>query len=106
MPERHRHPPPQLDTCHPQISLEFNSLVTLDLSKSFYEGIDHHLTKLLCLYCSKCRMEIVEMRAIMDSPDKNRPVIDNLRICTQDTKEFGHLTPRAPPHIYHGAPWS
>ncbi|XP_057192279.1 sterile alpha motif domain-containing protein 3-like isoform X2 [Triplophysa rosa] len=57
--------------CERQISAEFNRLMTLDLSKSFYEGIDRHLPKLLCLYRSKRCMDIVEMRAIMDSLDKN-----------------------------------
>ncbi|CAM4572133.1 unnamed protein product [Leuciscus chuanchicus] len=45
--------------------------MSLDLSKSFYEGLDRHLPKLLCLYRSKRCAEIAEMRTIMDSLDKN-----------------------------------
>ncbi|KAL6457306.1 hypothetical protein MHYP_G00342690 [Metynnis hypsauchen] len=33
-----------------QISLEFTRLVSMDLSKSFYGGLDGHLLKLLQLY--------------------------------------------------------
>ncbi|XDV38259.1 hypothetical protein PO909_007703 [Leuciscus waleckii] len=57
--------------CERQISAEFNRLMSLDLSKSFYEGLDRHLQKLLCLYRSKRCAEIAEMRTIMDSLDKN-----------------------------------
>ncbi|CAM4510933.1 unnamed protein product [Leuciscus chuanchicus] len=45
--------------------------MSLDLSKSFYEGLDRHLPKLLCLYRSKRCAKIAEMRIIMDSLDKN-----------------------------------
>ncbi|CAM4491096.1 unnamed protein product [Leuciscus chuanchicus] len=55
----------------PAISAEFDRLMSLDLSKSFYEGLDRHLPKLLCLYRSKRCAKIAEMRIIMDSLDKN-----------------------------------
>uniref|UniRef100_A0A9J8D3G6 Uncharacterized protein n=1 Tax=Cyprinus carpio carpio TaxID=630221 RepID=A0A9J8D3G6_CYPCA len=57
--------------CERQISAEFNRLMSLDLSKSFYEGLDRNLPKLLCLYRSKRCAGIAEMRTIMDSLDKN-----------------------------------
>ncbi|XP_053491664.1 uncharacterized protein LOC128614296 isoform X1 [Ictalurus furcatus] len=43
----------------------------MDLSKSFYEGLDKHVSKLLYLYRSRCYADIAEMSAILESLDKN-----------------------------------
>ncbi|XP_036419953.1 uncharacterized protein LOC118803578 [Colossoma macropomum] len=54
-----------------QISMEFTRLVSMDLSKSFYGGLDSHLLKLLQLYRSKRFEGMTEMTAILESLDKD-----------------------------------
>ncbi|XP_026103989.1 uncharacterized protein LOC113075485 [Carassius auratus] len=54
-----------------QISKEFTRLVSKDLSKSFLEGLDGHLSKLIQLFRSKRYEDIPEMTSILESLDKN-----------------------------------
>ncbi|XP_053496082.1 uncharacterized protein LOC128617104 [Ictalurus furcatus] len=54
-----------------KISTEFTRLVSMDLSKSFYESLDKYDSKLLYLYHSRHYADIAEMSAILESLDKN-----------------------------------
>ncbi|XP_065131505.1 uncharacterized protein [Paramisgurnus dabryanus] len=54
-----------------QISKEFTRLVSKDLSKSFLEGLDGHLSKLIQLFRSKRYEDVPEMTSILESLDKN-----------------------------------
>ncbi|KAI4871625.1 hypothetical protein NFI96_013405, partial [Prochilodus magdalenae] len=54
-----------------RISMEFTRLVSMDLSKSFYGGLDGHLLKLLQLFQSKHFEAMTEMSAILESHDKD-----------------------------------
>ncbi|XP_059399324.1 sterile alpha motif domain-containing protein 3-like [Carassius carassius] len=54
-----------------QISKEFTRLVSKDLSKSFLEGLDGHLSKLIQLFRSKRYEDIPEITSILESLDKN-----------------------------------
>ncbi|KAA0710011.1 hypothetical protein E1301_Tti018248 [Triplophysa tibetana] len=54
-----------------QISKEFTRLVSKDLSKSFFEGLDGHLSKLIQLFRSKRYEDIPEMTSILESLDKD-----------------------------------
>ncbi|KAK3533473.1 hypothetical protein QTP70_023461 [Hemibagrus guttatus] len=54
-----------------QISKEFTRLVSKDLSKSFFEGLDGHLSKLIPLFRSKHYEDIPEMTSILESLDKD-----------------------------------
>ncbi|KAK3535974.1 hypothetical protein QTP70_022852 [Hemibagrus guttatus] len=54
-----------------QISKEFTRLVSKGLSKSFFEGLDGHLSKLIPLFRSKHYEDIPEMTSILESLDKD-----------------------------------
>uniref|UniRef100_A0A672MLD1 PB1 domain-containing protein n=1 Tax=Sinocyclocheilus grahami TaxID=75366 RepID=A0A672MLD1_SINGR len=54
-----------------QISKEFTRLVSKDLSKSFFEGLDGHLSKLIQLFRAKRYEDIPEMTSILESLDKD-----------------------------------
>ncbi|KAI4876492.1 hypothetical protein NFI96_010594 [Prochilodus magdalenae] len=62
---------PALFTERQQISMEFTRLVSMDLSKSFYGGLDGHLLKLLQLFRSKLFEGMTKMSAILESLDKD-----------------------------------
>ncbi|GAA6101254.1 uncharacterized protein LOC113633890 [Tachysurus ichikawai] len=53
-----------------QLSKEFTRLVSKDLSKSFFEGLDRHLSKLIQLFRSKRYEDIPEMTSILQSLHK------------------------------------
>uniref|UniRef100_A0A671PRC5 PB1 domain-containing protein n=1 Tax=Sinocyclocheilus anshuiensis TaxID=1608454 RepID=A0A671PRC5_9TELE len=53
------------------ISKEFTRLVSKDLSKSFFEGLDGHLSKLIQLFRAKRYEDIPEMTSILESLDKD-----------------------------------
>ncbi|KAI7795990.1 hypothetical protein IRJ41_011334 [Triplophysa rosa] len=55
----------------PPISKEFTRLVSKDLSKSFFEGLDGHLSKLIQLFRSKRSEDIPEMTSILESLHKD-----------------------------------
>ncbi|KAK3525115.1 hypothetical protein QTP86_016486 [Hemibagrus guttatus] len=57
-----------------QISKEFTRLVSKDLSKSFFEGLDSHLSKLIPLFKSKHYEDIPEMTSILESLDKDESI--------------------------------
>ncbi|XP_057216127.1 uncharacterized protein LOC130570055 [Triplophysa rosa] len=54
-----------------EISKEFTRLVSKDLSKSFFEGLDGHLPKLIQLFRSKRSEDIPEMTSILESLHKD-----------------------------------
>ncbi|CAM4575404.1 unnamed protein product [Leuciscus chuanchicus] len=53
------------------ISKEFSRLVSKDPSKSFLEGLDGHLSKLIQLLRSKRYEDIPEMTSVLESLDKD-----------------------------------
>ncbi|XP_057184230.1 sterile alpha motif domain-containing protein 3-like [Triplophysa rosa] len=54
-----------------QISKEFTRLVSKDLSKSFFEGLDGHISKLIQLFRSKRYEDIPEITSILESLHKD-----------------------------------
>ncbi|KAL0149220.1 hypothetical protein M9458_055454, partial [Cirrhinus mrigala] len=53
------------------ISKEFTWLVSTDLSKSFFEGQDDHLSKLIQFFRSKRDEDIPDITSVLKSLDKD-----------------------------------
>ncbi|KAK6319725.1 hypothetical protein J4Q44_G00109360 [Coregonus suidteri] len=53
-----------------EVALEFTRRVSVDLKKSFYEGLDGHLPKILEFYRTKRCGGTEELKHLMDSLDK------------------------------------